>query len=167
MTKFLRLALFAAMTAGLAAAQAKIGVVNSARAIAGTAEIKKAQADMEAKFKPRQDELARLQQEMQNIGTQLQSQKLSNDDEQELRNQGNQKQREFTRKEQDLRDDVERARQDILGRAGQRMNDVVKKLATDKGLDGVFDSSTMLFFKPALEFTDEAIAAYDKTYPVK
>ena len=47
------------------------------------------------------------------------------------------------------------------------MNEVVKKLATDKGLDAVFDASTMIFFKTPLEFTDEAIVAYDKAYPVK
>lgn len=166
MNKVLRAAFFAVMTAGIAAAQVKIGVVSSARAISSTAEIKKAQADLETKFKPRQDELAKLQTDLQNINTQLQSNTLSAAGAQELQGQGQQKQREFQRKEQDLRDDVDRERQEILGRAGQRMNEVVKKLAADKGLDAVFDASTMLFFKPALELTDEAIAAYDKTYPV-
>ena len=147
----LRAAFVAVMTAGLAAAQAKIGVVNSSRAISSTAEIKKAQADLEAKYRPRQDELAKLQQDLQNISTQLQSGKLSAVGEQELNAQGTQKQRELQRKEQDLRDDVDRERQDILGRAGQRMNEVVKKLAAEKGLDAVFDASTMLFFKPTLE----------------
>ena len=141
--------------------------MNSSRAISSTAEIKKAQADLEAKYRPRQDELANLQQDLQNISTQLQSGKLSAVGEQELNAQGTQKQRELQRKEQDLRDDVDRERQDILGRAGQRMNEVVKKLAAEKGLDAVFDASTMLFFKPTLELTDDAIAAYDKTYPVK
>jgi outer membrane protein len=167
MTKVFRAAIFAVLAAGLAAAQAKVGIVSSARAIAGTAEIKKAQADLEAKFKPRQEELNRLQQELQNISNQLSSGKLSPQGEQDLNAQGQQKQREYQRKEQDLRDDVDRERQDILGRAGQRMNEVVKKLATEKALDAVFDASTMIFFKPAMDFTDEAIVAYDKTYPVK
>src|SRR5579863_2340084 len=72
MPKFFRAALLAALGAGLAAAQAKIGIVNSARAISATAEIKKAQADLEARFKPRQDELAKLQQDLQTIQSQLQ-----------------------------------------------------------------------------------------------
>ncbi|HVT94609.1 MAG TPA: OmpH family outer membrane protein [Bryobacteraceae bacterium] len=164
---FLRAGVVALATAGLASAQVKIAVVNSSRAIAGTAEIKKAQADLESKYKPRQDELARLQQEIQSISTQLQSDKLSAVGQQDLSAQGAAKQRDFQRKEQDLREDVDHDRQEILGRAGQRMNEVVKKLAAEKGLDAVFDSSTMLFFKPALELTDEAITAYDKTYPVK
>lgn len=167
MPKFFRAALLAALGAGLAAAQAKIGIVNSARAISATAEIKKAQAELEARFKPRQDELAKLQQDLQTIQSQLQGGKLSQQGQQELTADGQTKQREFTRKEQDLRDDVDRERQDILGRANARMQDVVKTIANEKGLDAVFDSSTMVFFKPALELTDEAIAAYDKAYPVK
>ncbi len=166
MHKYFRAAMLAALTAGMAAAQLKIGVINSARAISSTAEIKKAQADLEAKFKPRQDELTKLQQDLQNIQSQLQSGKLSPQGEQELNAEGTRKQREFQRKEQDLRDDVDRERQDVLSRANGRMQDVIKKLAAEKGFDAVFDSSSMLFFKPVMEFTDDAITAYDKAYPV-
>ena len=31
----------------------------------------------------------------------------------------------------------------------------------------VVDVTTAIFFKPALEITQEAVAAYDKTYPSK
>jgi outer membrane protein len=47
------------------------------------------------------------------------------------------------------------------------MGDVVKKLADEKGLDLVVDTSTTLFFKPALDLTTDAIAAYNKAYPVE
>jgi outer membrane protein len=47
------------------------------------------------------------------------------------------------------------------------MAEVVKKLSEDKGLDVVVDTTTTVFFKPALEITEEAIAAYNKTYPAK
>ena len=43
----------------------------------------------------------------------------------------------------------------------------MKKLADEKGLDVVVDSANIVFFKPALEITEESIAAYDRTYPVK
>ena len=45
------------------------------------------------------------------------------------------------------------------------MQDVVKKLAEEKGLDMVVDVGTTIYFKPAMEITKEATAAYDKTYP--
>jgi Skp family chaperone for outer membrane proteins len=44
---------------------------------------------------------------------------------------------------------------------------VVKKLADEKGLDLVVDSANTLFFKPALELTNDAVTAYNKAYPVK
>ena len=47
------------------------------------------------------------------------------------------------------------------------MQDVVKKLATEKGLDIVIDISNAVYFKDSLEITTEAIAAYDKAYPAK
>jgi outer membrane protein len=46
------------------------------------------------------------------------------------------------------------------------MTEVIKKLAEEKGVDLVIDTSTTLYFKPALDLTNDAIAAYDKAYPV-
>jgi outer membrane protein len=47
------------------------------------------------------------------------------------------------------------------------MQEVVRKLADEKGLDIVVDVTSTVFFKPALDLTAEAIAAYDKAYPAK
>ena len=68
---------------------------------------------------------------------------------------------------EDLQADVERDRNDILQRAGTRMTEVVKKLADEKGFDMVVDTTTVIFSKPAMEITNDAIAAYDKAYPAK
>jgi outer membrane protein len=47
------------------------------------------------------------------------------------------------------------------------VQEVVKKLAEEKGLDVVVDITNAFYFKPALEITTESIAAYDKAYPAK
>jgi outer membrane protein len=47
------------------------------------------------------------------------------------------------------------------------MSEVVKKIAEEKGLDMVVDVTTTIFFKPAMEITADAIAAYNKAYPAK
>ncbi len=52
-------------------AQNKIGVININAAIASTAEGKKAIADLQKKYQPRQQELERLQKEIQGIQDQL------------------------------------------------------------------------------------------------
>ena len=150
-----------------ASAQVKVGVINLQRAVLGTEEIKKASNDMQAKFKPRQDALDKLQKEMADIQSKLQNPQLPPAQQAELTAEGQRKQREAQRITEDLQADVERDRNDILARAAQRMSEVVKKMADEKGLDLVVDTTNAVFYKPALEITEEAIAAYDKTFPAK
>ena len=165
---FRRLALAAVLTGTLAVAQVKVGVINSQKAMLDTAELKKAQAEMEAKFKPRQTRIDTLAREMQQIQTQLQTMqgKLTPQAEQEMAIQGQRKQKESTRLTEDLQAEVERERQDILGRSSQRMQEVVNKLAEEKGLDLVMDVGNTVYVKPSLDITKDATAAYDKAYPL-
>jgi len=151
----------------LASAQLKVGVINMQKAVLETAEIKKASAEMQAKFKPRTDQLEGLQKELNEIQTKLQNPQTPAAQQADLQGQGTLKQRQAQRIQEDLQAEVERDRNEILQRAAQRMGDVVKKMAEEKGLDVVMDSSNTVFFKPALEVTEEAIAAFDKAYPAK
>ncbi len=159
--------ILAIVCAGAGLAQTKIAVVNSQKALLDTAEIKKAQLDLEAKFKPRQDQMAKLQKDLQDIQTQLQSGKLNEIGVQDLTAQGQRKQVQLQRLQQDLQADVDSERNDILQRAGTRMQEIVKKMANEKGLDIVIDTSNTVFYKEALELTAEAVAGYNKAYPVK
>lgn len=162
------LTLFAGLAAlGIANAQIKVAVINSQKAILETDEIKKAQVELTAKYKPRQDQLEKLQKDLQDIQNQLQSGKLNQLGEQELNAQGQRKQRELQRLQQDLQEDADRDRNDILQRAGTRMQEVVRKLADEKGLDLVVDSANTLFFKANLDLTADAVTSYNKANPVK
>lgn len=151
-----------------AIAPAKVGVINLQRAVLATAEIRKANTEMQAKYKPRNDKIDQLQKELANISQQLQtSTSLSPQAQADLQSDGQRKQRDLQRLQEDLQADVDRDRNDILSKSTQKMSQVVRKIAEEKGLDLVVDVSNAVYFKPALEITDEAIAAYDKTYPVK
>jgi outer membrane protein len=173
MLRFSRLHLVVA-TAGClmfvskAAAQTKVAVVSLQQAILGTAEIKKAQADMEAKFKPRQAEIQKLQKELQDIQNQLQTMqgKLTQQAEQDLTFQGQRKQRDLQRLNEDLQAEVDRERNRILAESGNKMQAVIQKLAEAKAIDVVIDITNTVYFKPALDLTQEATAAYDKAHPV-
>ena len=153
--------------AGAAGAQTKVGIVNIQRAMVETAEIKKAQAVLEGKYKPRQAELEKIQRELAGLEAQLQGGKLNPQAAQDLQARGQRRQREAQRMAEDLQGDVDRERNEILQHAGQRMTDVIKKIAEEKGLDVVVDVNNTLYFKPALEITSDAIAAFDKAYPAK
>jgi len=164
-----RLALLLLAAAAMLPAQLKVAIINSQQAVIETAEIKKAQAELEAKFKPRQTEVEKLQAEIQGLQARLQvgQGKITAQEEQNLTNQGQRRQRELQRLTEDLQADVERERNDVLGRVGTRMQEVVKKIAEARTLDAVLDVSNTVYFKPVLEITKEATAAYDKAYPVK
>jgi len=157
------------LLASVAPAQIKVGVVNLQRAVLESAEIKKASTAMEARYKPRQLEAQKVEKELQDIQNQLQTGagKLSTEAETELQARGQRRQRELQRMSEDLQNDVDRERNEVLGRSSKQMQAVVAKLAEAKGLDLVVDSSSTLYFKTALEITSEAIAAYDKEYPPK
>jgi outer membrane protein len=163
------LAVWAVALAPAALAQAKVAVINTQRAILETAEIKKASSEMQAKFKPRQDQLEKLQREIADVQTQLESSagKLSAAGQADLEAQGQRKQREAQRISEDLQADVDRERNEVLQKAQTRMIEILKKLADEKALDMLVDTGAVPFFKPAMEITDDAVKAYDKAYPIK
>jgi outer membrane protein len=169
--KFIVLAALALASIQIAAAQAKVAVVKLQEGLLATAELKKAQADLQTKYKPRQDALEKLSRELEAISAKLNNQaelaKLSPAGVADLQAQGTRKQRDAKRIEEDLEADFNRDRQDILARAGQRMSDIVKKVAEEKGVDMVFDIGNAIYVKPALDITNDIVAAYDKAYPAK
>ena len=152
---------------GLASAQTKVAVINLQKAVLESAEIQKASAELTAKYKPRADQIDQLQKDLANISQQLQSGKVTAQAESDLNAQGQRKQRDLQRLQEDLQADVDRERNEILSKSTQKMSEVVKKIAEEKGLDMVVDVSTTVYFKPAMEITADAIAAYNKAYPAK
>ena len=161
------LCLVLAPLATIASAQLKVAVVNVQKAMLDSDDLKKESAVIEAKYKPRQDELQKLQNDLQSIQQQLQSNKLTQQAAADLNLQGQRKQRDAQRISDDLQAEFDRDRQDVLGKAAQKMQDVVKKLAEEKGFDIIVDVSQTIYFKPALDITADALAAYNKAYPGK
>jgi outer membrane protein len=154
--------------AATAAAQS-IAIVDTQRAILETAEIQKAQAAMEAEFKPRQDGIAKLQQELQGIEQQLQTMgdKLTPQAQSDLTIQGQRKQRDLQRLTEDLQADVTNRRNDVLGKVGTRMQDVIRKIAEEMSLDVVMDVQNTVYSKPALDITKKAIDGYNAAHPAQ
>jgi len=167
----LLIASLAALAVSAARAQAiapsKVAIINAQKSIADTQEIKKAQTVLEAKYRPRQQAIENIQRDLQNIQQQLNAPSVTPDTAAQLRLDGTRKQKELQRLSDDLQADVNNERQDILGKAGRQMTEVVKQLAEARGLDIVIDITNTLYFKPALDITADATAAYDKAYPAR
>ena len=151
-----------------ALAQTKIAIVKFQEALLGTAEIKKDQSILQTKYKPRQDEIEKLNKDLQDINARLADpSKLSQVGITDLQSQGQRKQTRLTRLNQDIEEEFNRDRQEILTRAATRMTEVIKKISEEKGFDVVLDVTNTLFSKPALDITAEVTAAYDKAHPAK
>ena len=148
-------------------APAKVAIVNVQQAVVDTQEIKKAQAEMQTKFKPRQDAISNLQAQLQSLQQEMNAPNVTPQRQAEIQAEGQDKQKTLKRLTDDLQSDVDQQRQDILGHAGRQMQEVLKTLAQQRGLDVIIDVSTTLYFKPSLDVTAEATAAYDKAYPAK
>jgi outer membrane protein len=151
----------------MAQAQTKVAVISLQKALGDTAEIKKAEAEMQATLGPRYAQADKLNQEIAEISRKLQTDaSLTQQAQFDLNAEGKRKQTELTRLQEDLQADAQSIQKSVLARSTERMQAVVKKLAEDKGLDLVVDTQVALFFKPAMDLTADATAAYDKAYPV-
>ncbi|WP_321472941.1 OmpH family outer membrane protein [uncultured Paludibaculum sp.] len=153
----------------LASAQIKVAAVNLQKALQDTAEIKQAEADLKAKFGPRQEELANLEKEIAKLTQDYEANqsKFTEPALAEMAAKIQLKQRQLQRNSEGLQNEVNRERQDILQRVGQRLQEVVKKVSEEKGLDLVVDGANLLYFKPTMDISADVTAAYDKAYPSK
>jgi outer membrane protein len=157
------------VSAGIASAQVKMAIINLRTAVGETADFKKSASDFEGRMKPKVEEMDKLNRDLQSLQQQLETNgaKLTPQAAQDLQIQGQRKQRELQRLTEDLQGERDRVTNDVVGRVTQRMQEVVKKLAEEKGLDVVVDAGNTVFFKSALDITKEAVAAYDQAYAPK
>lgn len=155
--------------ASSAATQTKVAVINFQNAVLSTGEMQKALKDIQAKYRPRQDAIQKGQQELSDIQTQLNASqgKLSQAGESDLQARGQRKQTQLQRLNDDLTADFEADRDEAVRRASTRMQELLKKVAEEKGLDLVVDSAAAPFFKSGIDITDQVVAAFDKAYPAK
>ena len=145
-------------------AQVKIGIIDFRQALDGTAEIKKKADEMQSKFQSRYDALEKLAAELQELQTRLQT--ASGNAALELQTEGQRKQREAQRLQEDLQTDTDYERNEVLQGATARMRAIVAQVAQAKGLDLVIDIGNTVYYAPALEITNEVVAAYDAAHPV-
>ena len=154
-----------------ASAQSKVGAVDFRLALQQTAEFKKAVQGLEAEFKPRQDELQQLSQALAEIQKKLQT--AQPQEAAALQAEGQEKQRQAQRLNEDLQADLQYEQEDLLRGAAQRMREVIAKLAQERGLDLVVSGAALvdpfegrlMYMNSAVDLTDAATAAYDQAHP--
>lgn len=156
-----------------AGAGSQIGIINFQLAMTRTQEGQKALQELEARFSPQQQALQQLQEEIRALEEQLRSQArtLSDDARRELLREGEQKQKRFTRLQQDLQDEMQNAQADYINDIGGKMQQVLNRYGRENSLSVIFNvsaqGSNIMQWNPAVDITDEVIQLYDQTYPVQ
>jgi len=160
--------------AGAAAATPlKVGIINVQAAIANTAEGKAAGAELQSQFSPRQTELQNMQKQIEDNQTRLRTGQstLSDEEKARLARELDTLNRTFQRRSQDAQDDYNAAQQDVVGRIGRKLMDVLEKYSKENGYTVILDSSSqqtsVLFWANQIDITQDIVRLYDQNYPLK
>lgn len=150
----------------------KIGVINIQLAMANTQEGKKASEDLRAQFSPRQAEIEKVQREIRDLDNQLRTQErtLSEDARAQIARQMEQRRKLVTRMDQDLRDDIQDAQEELVNRIGGKMQQIIDRYAQEKGLNlilNIFQGGSVIFATPAVDITEDIVRLYDQANPVQ
>ena len=160
--KYLSLAAVFCAAFGLAspaAAQSKIGFVNTQRIFDESEPAKRASKKLESEFAKREKEIT-------DLGTRLrvESEKLEKDGPVLSESQRNQRQRvvadldrDFQRKQREFREDVSQRRNEELSAVLQLANATLKDIAAKEGYDAIFQDAA--YANPKLDVTQKVLEA--------
>ena len=153
------------------AAPVKLGVIDIQAAIIQTKDGQKAAADLKTKFGPKQSELEKKQNDIQQLQATLSkgSNAMSDEAKQKTMRDIDAKNTSLKRDTEDANADLEQEQQRIMGDLGGKMISVLNKYATDNGYAMVIDISSqqtpVLFASNTIDITRDIIAMYDKMAP--
>ncbi|HLJ87143.1 MAG TPA: OmpH family outer membrane protein [Candidatus Angelobacter sp.] len=158
-------------TAAANTAQGKIGIVNIQEAIFATNEGKKEADALQTKFAPKQAELKNLNDEVDGLKKQLQTQsdKLNEDERNNRVRTIETKQKSLQRSYDDAQSEFQQAEQEVYGRLAQKMSSVLDKFAKDNGYLVVLDVSNpqtpVLWANQGTNITKDLVDAYNTGAP--
>jgi outer membrane protein len=166
-SKKILLVLFVAglVSSGYAQQPMKFGVVNAADVLQKSQEGKRITAQLEAKNKTLQEDLARLDDRIRDLETRLNTQRLTLSQEA----MGNlvadlDKQRiARTRFVDDSRRELNDLTQRLFQRLQTELRPIIAEVGKEKNLDLIFDieGGGIIYFNPAVDLTAEIIQKYD------
>jgi outer membrane protein len=157
--------------AAAAPASQKVGIVAIQPAIASTNEGKKELDALQQRFAPKQAELKALNDEIENLKKQLQTQtdKLSDAERATRVKNLEAKQKTLQRNYDDFQAEAQQAEQDVVNRLGVKMLAVLEKYAAANGYSVILDVSSqatpVLWASQTTNITKELVDAYNAQSP--
>jgi Skp family chaperone for outer membrane proteins len=166
-SKIILLILCAAGLVSLGYAQQpmKVGVVNSMDVLAKSQEGKKVTAQIEAKNKTLQEDLARLDEKIRELETKLNTQSLTLSQEaaNNLMSDLDKRRTERTRFVEDSRREMSDLQARLFQKLQNELRPIIEQIGKEQNLDLIFDvgNSGIIYFSPAVDLTAEVIKKYD------
>lgn len=152
-------ALVLAVFAQTAAAEVRVGFVNSDRVMKEAPPAKKAQQKLEKEFEKRDQELQRLAKQLQGMQEALEKNGMTMA-EGERRNKErefNELNRDFQRKQREFREDLNQRRNEELAGVLDRANKTIRQIAETEKYDIIFQEA--VYASPRIDITDKVIKA--------
>ena len=156
---------------GYAQQTTKIGVVNAQEVLEKSTEGKRVIAQLEDKNKKNQNDIAKLDDEIRNLQTKLNTQRLTLTQE-AMMNLNSDIERKQTQRKR-FAEDFNREMNELSARLFKKIQDelipILQQIGKDMNLDVIFDlsQSGTLYFNPTIDLTEEVIKRYDASKAAK
>ncbi len=150
----------------------KIAIISVQQAIMNTGDGKKAAAEMQAKFNPRQDALKKMQADIQAMQDQMKkgSATMSEEAKNKLTRDIENKTKVFQRDADELNADIEQENGRLMQDLGSKMQAVWEQYLPQNGYAILIDVSSqqtpVMWAAQAVDITPEMIRLYDQAHPV-
>ncbi len=147
------------MLPGAAAAQARIGFVNSDRVMREAVPAVAAQHRLEKEFEPRDKELQSRAKHLQSLQEELErnGMTMAAAERQAKEREFNELNRDFQRNQREFREDLNARRNEELAAVLERANKAIKQIAEQEGYDIIFQEA--VYASTRIDITDKVIKA--------
>ncbi|ATE59998.1 OmpH/Skp family outer membrane protein [Thauera sinica] len=146
-----------------AAAETKIGFVNSDRVMREAGPAVRAQQRLEKEFEKRDQELQRMAKDLQGMQEELERNgtTMAETDRRTKERALNDLNRDFQRKQREFREDLNQRRNEELASVLERANRSVKQIAESEKFDIIFQEA--VYASPRIDITDKVIKALSES----
>ena len=146
-----------------AAAQAdhKIGFVNTERILREAAPAVRAQKKIEAEFSKRDQEMARLADQLKRMQDELEKQgvTLAESQRRTKEREFGELNRDFQRRQREFREDLNQRRNEELAQVVEQANRVIRQIAEQEKYDIIFQDA--VYANPRIDITERVIKSLD------
>jgi len=143
----------------------KFGFVNTERILRDAIPAQRAQKKIEAEFQKRDQELARLADQLKRMQDDLEKNGVTMSESQRRTKEREfgELNRDFQRKQREFREDLNQRRNEELAQVVEQANRVIRQIAEQEKYDIIFQDA--VFASPRIDITDKVIKALEQGKP--